>query len=224
MDDEIGTGTRWAALAMIVGAIMVSLYFFSAFDSDETETTMAERIERSAESNRRRGRRGSSSSPSDRRRRGQGGTFAPPGVAESELDPQQRAYRRSFSSVPDAGAMPPFVPSLHIGRLASITGDAPAEEGARCEVRVLPVAANIFNCVVRVMCDGVVLYPDGAQAAGYAPCAVEDGIVTRAEDEDVTSADGDPALQVDLAARHVRVVDDGPLGRDFSATIELRPI
>ncbi|MFK8000900.1 MAG: hypothetical protein AB8H86_14980 [Polyangiales bacterium] len=223
MDDEIGTGTRWAALAMIVGAVMVSLYFFSAFDSDG-ETTMAERIERSAESNRRRGRHGSSwSSSSERRRRGEAGTFAPPGSAETEPDPQQRAYQRSFSSVPDAGAMPPFVPSLHIGRLASITGDAPAEEGARCEVRVLPVAANIFNCVVRVMCDGVVLYPDGAQSAGYAPCAVEDGIVTRAEDEDVTSADGDPALHVDLAARHVRVVDDG-LGRDFSATIELRPI
>lgn len=221
MDDEIGTGTRWAALAMIVGAVLVSLYFFSGDDS--SETTMAERIERSAESNRRRARRGGTSS-SHNRRRGRGeGTFAPPSSSESEPDPQQRAYRRSFSSVPDAGVMPPFVPSLHIGRLASITGDAPAEEGARCEVRVLPVAANVFNCVVRVMCDGVVLYPDGAQAAGYAPCSVVDGIVMRAEDEDVTSADGDPALHVDLAARHVSVRDDGPLGR-FSATIELRPI
>lgn len=219
MDDEIGTGTRWAVFAMIVGAVMVSLYFVSG---DSSSTPMAERIERSAESRRRaRGSAGSSSHES-RTRRG-GGTFAPPG-SEAELDPQQQAYRRSFSSVPDAGAMPPFVPSLHIGRLASITGDAPAEEGARCEVRVLPVAANLFNCVVRVMCDGVVLYPDGAQAAGYAPCSVENGIVTQAEDESVTSADGDPAMRVDLAARHVRVMDDGPLGREFSATIELRPI
>ncbi|MFT5356401.1 MAG: hypothetical protein ACI9KE_003626 [Polyangiales bacterium] len=221
MDDEIGTGTRWAAFAMIVGAVMVVLYFLSG---DSTKTTMAERIERSADSNQRRARRGgTSSSNHDPRARRNDGTFAP-AVGDSELDPQQRAYRRSFSTVPDAGALPPFVPSLHVGRLASVTGDAPAEEGARCEVRVLPVAANIFNCVVRVMCDGVVLYPDGAQAAGYAPCSVENGIVTRAQDEDVTSADGDPAMHVDLAARHVRVTDDGPLGRNFSATIELRPI
>ena len=217
MDDEMGAGTRWAALAMIAGAVMVALYFVSG---DAMETTMAERIERSAESRRSRSERGGRSSGAGGRREG---TFAP-AVGEAELDPQEQAYRRSFSSVPDAGAMPPFVPSLHIGRLASTTGDAPAQLGARCEVRVLPVAANVFNCVVRVMCDGVVLYPDGAQAAGYAPCSVVDGVVTRAEDEDVTSADGDPAMQVDLATRHVHVMDDGPLGRGFSATIELRPI
>lgn len=140
------------------------------------------------------------------------------------VDPQVAAYERSWQRVGDAGPgglAPDFAPTTHLGVLQSVEGDAPVQEGARCEVRLLPVLSSLFNCVVRVACDDVVLYPDPAQEAGYAPCDVSDGIALRAHDDGVTHQDGDPSLDVDVVGRRVRVQDRGPGVAPFSADIGL---
>ena len=142
-------------------------------------------------------------------------------------DPQMLAFERSWTHVGDAGtgAGPEFAPTTHLGRVRSTSGESPIAAGARCEVRLLPVLTSLFNCVVRVACDGVVLYPHEGQAAGYAPCDVSRGMAVSAADEGVTEADGDPTLMIDVAARHVRVTDRGAGVRTFEADIDLlRPI
>lgn len=137
-----------------------------------------------------------------------------PGVAP---DPQLAAMHRSLGG--DAG-LAPFTPRAWEGRLARFRGSEPVAEGERCDVRVLPVRTRMFNCLVRVTCGGVVLYPDGPQRAGYAPCDVADGVPTRAVDDGTTPQDGDPTLEADLLARRVRVTDEGP-GRTFEAEVVL---
>jgi len=129
-------------------------------------------------------------------------------------DPQQLAYERSWARYGDAGVgsvpAPDFSPTTHLGVVRAVGGAAPVQEGARCEVRLLPVASSLFNCVVRVTCDDVVLYPDQEQQAGYAPCEVNGGIAMRALDESTTGQDGDPRLEVDVEGRRVRVFDEAP--------------
>jgi len=140
------------------------------------------------------------------------------------VDPQVAAYQRSWRRFGDAGPggrTPDFSPTTHLGVLRSVEGEAPVGEGARCEVRLLPVLSSLFNCVVRVACDDVVLYPDEAQEAGYAPCDVSDGVALRATDDGITAEDGDPRVDVDVAGRRVRVHDHGPGVAPFSADIGL---
>ncbi|MBO6936030.1 MAG: hypothetical protein JJ863_13700 [Deltaproteobacteria bacterium] len=148
----------------------------------------------------------------------------PADAGTAATDPQVAAYERSWQRFGDAGPgarAPDFSPVTHIGVLNSVEGDTPVEEGARCEVRLLPVLSSLFNCVVRVACDDVVLYPDQDQQAGYAPCDVSDGIALRATDDGVTTEDGDPTVDVDVLGRRVRVHDDGPGVAPFSADIGL---
>lgn len=148
----------------------------------------------------------------------------PRDMGPPSVDPQVAAYERSWQRFGDAGPggrAPDFSPVTHLGVLQSVEGDAPVSEGARCEVRLLPVLSSLFNCVVRVACDDVVLYPDEAQQAGYAPCDVNDGVAMRATDDGLTYEDGDPTIDVDVPGRRVRVRDDGPGVSPFSADIGL---
>lgn len=130
------------------------------------------------------------------------------GVIEpgEEDDPQVLAMRRSFG--PDAGMAAGFTPYRHRGRAVAAVGLDGVSPSAACDVRVLPVRSEGgFNCVVRVRCDGVTVYPDGALEAGYAPCDVERGVPSFASDRAPTDRDGDPELVVDLAMHLVRVRD-----------------
>jgi hypothetical protein len=68
-------------------------------------------------------------------------------------------------------------------------------------VRVLPVQSYSFNCLVRVMCDDVVIYPDDALRAGYAPCEVQGSEAISAVDD--SSTDGDREIELDVRARSV---------------------
>jgi hypothetical protein len=149
----------------------------------------------------------------------------PRDMGAPSVDPQVAAYERSWRRYGDAGPggghAPDFSPVTHLGVLRSVDGSAPVSAGARCEVRLLPVLSSLFNCVVRVACDDVVLYPDEAQQAGYAPCDVSDGVAMRATDDGVTHEDGDPTVDVDVAGRRVRVQDHGPGVAPFSADIGL---
>src|SRR5690606_2674085 len=123
-------------------------------------------------------------------------------------DPQMAAMRRSFRLDTDAstGSLP-FEPFQRRARIVDSEGALPVSRNASCEVRVLPVQTYAFNCLVRVMCEGRVLYPNPEQTAGYAPCEVEDGRPLRAVDDGHTAADGDPLVRVDVQAGTVTVED-----------------
>jgi hypothetical protein len=146
---------------------------------------------------------------------GAGGLFAAPfaptftgGVLApgEEDDPQVLAMRRSFGD--DAGMAADFTPYRHVGRAVAAVGLDGVSPSASCDVRVLPVRSEGgFNCVVRVRCGDVTVYPDGALEAGYAPCDVERGVPTLATDHAPTERDGDPELLVDLDLHLVRVRD-----------------
>ena len=148
-------------------------------------------------------------------------TYGEPGQ-----DPQLAAMWRSFQHARPAEAESPelpFEPTARRADLVDSDGDVAANPSS-CDVRVLPVSAYQFNCVVRVMCDGQVLYPNANQTAGYVPCEVdEDGRVVRAVDDGSTGSDGDPLVNLDMAAGTVTVEDfeaDG--SRRYRATLRIR--
>lgn len=147
----------------------------------------------------------------------------PPAEADDEAwDPQMAAMRRSYRVVGDAGgAALPFDPTERSARVIASEGALPVSEDARCDVRVLPVQTVSFNCLVRVVCDGQVLYPNPEQTAGYAPCEVEDGQPVSALDEGHTAADGDPRIRVDLRAGTVTVGDGGDGVDAYRATLQI---
>jgi hypothetical protein len=126
------------------------------------------------------------------------GTYAT-GVAHED-DPQMQAFERSYTTAEDAGVRQPFSIAYHRGTLVSASGTA-VRPGASCEVRVLPVQSYSFNCLVRVMCDDVVIYPDDALRAGYAPCEVQGSEAISAVDD--SSTDGDREIDLDVRARSV---------------------
>ncbi|MFO0714523.1 MAG: hypothetical protein U0353_32075 [Sandaracinus sp.] len=123
------------------------------------------------------------------------------GVAHED-DPQMAAFHQSYATAEDAGVAQPFSIAYHRGTLVSASGVA-VHPGASCEVRVLPVRSYEFNCLVRVMCDDVVIYPDDAQRAGYAPCEIENSEAISAEDR--SSTDGDREIDFDMHGRSVVV-------------------
>jgi hypothetical protein len=131
-------------------------------------------------------------------------------TSASQEDPQREASRRSFHGG-DAGiAALPFPETWARGHLLSIEGDRDVRAGAECWVRVLPVGGGGYNCLVRVMCEGALLYPDSSQQAGYAPCDVENGRVVRGTDSSTSGRDGDPTLDLDMGQRQLQVRDTTP--------------
>ena len=145
-------------------------------------------------------------------------------LAESlrRTDPQLFVSRRSF---PDGGVQQPaFGPMTRVGRLELYQGTEDLRSDAACDVRVLPVRTRRFNCLVRVMCDGVVVYPNPAQTAGYVPCDLEGGLPVRARDDGTTEQDGDPTLDIDLGIGQVEVTDEREDGVSVRARISLPPL
>lgn len=141
-----------------------------------------------------------------------------------EHDPQLAAMWRSFQSMrdPEAESPPlPFEPTAHRAQLVDAEG-AVSTNPTSCDVRVLPVESAPFNCLVRVTCDGAILYPNERQDAGYVPCDVQDGRPIRALDDGQTDRDGDPLVDLDLAGGTVTVEDYAPDGqRRYRATLRI---
>lgn len=140
-------------------------------------------------------------------------------------DPQLGAMWRSFHSMsgPDGEAPElPFEPMAHRAELLESEGDVNASPTS-CDVRVLPVQSGSFNCVVRVMCDGRVLYPNPSQTAGYVGCEVDDeGRPIRAVDSGNSRSDGDPLVSLDLENGTVTVEDFDSSGeRRYRATLRI---
>ena len=120
------------------------------------------------------------------------------------------AFHQSFQGDVDAGIPQPFSIAYHRGTLISSSGAAGVRPGASCEVRVLPVRSYEFNCLVRVTCDDVVIYPDDALRAGYAPCQIEGNEAVSAIDD--SSSDGDREIDLDVRGRSVVVSEHAPGG------------
>lgn len=141
-----------------------------------------------------------------------------------DRDPQLDAMWRSFRFAPqdERGERElPFEPTAQRATLLEAEGEL-AGGATSCAVRVLPVAANAFNCVLRVMCDGEILYPDPRQRAGYVPCEIENGRPVRAVDDGHSSRDGDPLVSFDVHSGTVTVEDFLPSGeRRYRATLRL---
>jgi len=146
---------------------------------------------------------------------------ADPHGRDRVYDPQRSAMDRSFEVRRDAGAALPFAPAQRRARIVSHEGALAAAPDAACEVRVLPVRTARFNCLVRVLCGGEVLYPNPRQTAGYAPCELEGGEPVRVEDRGHTALDGDPRVSVDLREGTVTVEDRGDRVSPFRATLQL---
>lgn len=145
----------------------------------------------------------------------------PPPADDERWDPQMRAMQRSFRAEGDAGpASMPFQPRQLEAFLVQtdLAGTAP---GQACQVRVLPVQTRLFNCLVRVVCNGRVLYPNAEQTAGYAPCDVVDGNAVRAVDDGHTAQDGDPLVTFDMSAGTIEVSDHGDGVTPFIARLRL---
>jgi hypothetical protein len=140
-------------------------------------------------------------------------------VVEALVDPQMHTCRRSFADPSTA----PFAPVAYRGTLTQARGlDLPV--GTNCEVRLLPVRDATFNCLIRVTCGGVVLYPDRAQTAGYVTCELEGRSPVYALDALPTGRDGDPAVTFDARTRRVVVEDiEHPAGSTFEVAIHLDP-
>ncbi len=77
--------------------------------------------------------------------------------------------------------------------------------GTPCTLRVVPVSMQDFNCHVEVVCNGQTIY--GGLPTGYAHCDVDRATLLHATDSDVTVADGDPAINVDLTSYRAVVTD-----------------
>ena len=134
---------------------------------------------------------------------------APLSPLEDRFDPQYWAMRRTYGAITDAGAGPPFAPFARSARLIAREGAVHAEVGASCDVRVLPIATERYNCLVRVRCGEELFYPNASQTGGYVPCEMEEGRPVRVNDMGHTALDGDPRLRLDLAAGEVTVQDLG---------------
>jgi hypothetical protein len=154
----------------------------------------------------------------------QDGFWRQPPMEDLERDPQLAAMWRSFHHRRDAESEAPplpFEPLAHRAELVDAEGDVSASPQS-CDVRVLPVSSGRFNCVVRVTCDGAVLYPNPSQNAGYVPCDIENGRPVRAVDDGRTDADGDPLVDLDLEGGTITVEDYGADGqRRYRATLRI---
>lgn len=74
--------------------------------------------------------------------------------------------------------------------------------GERCTVAVRNESRGRFACRVQVECGSIPLF-GGRIPGGFAQCTARDGRWVRAEDNEVASRDGDPALELDVASRAV---------------------
>lgn len=147
----------------------------------------------------------------------QNGAVSVPPLVEALTDPQLSRFRASFEPEADL----PFRPTGRRGRITSSRGlDLPPD--ASCDVRVLPVAdPSGFNCLVRVVCGGVVVYPNQSQTAGYVACEVDGRGPQRAEDSMPSVRDGDPSILLDLASGTVQVGDRDHESSLYDVTIAL---
>lgn len=144
---------------------------------------------------------------------------ADPRGLDRVYDPQRDRMRRSFRVLADGGLEAPFDALRLPVRIESHEGTLPVSPTAACELRVLPLREPPFDCLVRVMCAGEVLYPNPSQTAGLNRCVREGDRLTTIDDPVPAEVDGDPRIAVDLEAGTILVSTEGEPGQRFSARL-----
>ena len=152
---------------------------------------------------------------------------AMPAISEAHdrvYDPQRAAMRRGFRiTADDAGAALPFEPLERSAVITSVTGTLPFGSDAACTARVLPARSGRFNCLVRVICAGRIVYPNQAQTAGYVRCDLDgDGRPIRIADSGHSALDGDPMVHFDVASRELVVEDRGDGVQPFRLALQVQ--
>ncbi|XXX76819.1 hypothetical protein WMF30_55135 [Sorangium sp. So ce134] len=104
-------------------------------------------------------------------------------------------------------------------RVVESTGPSPVKPGAKCALRVSPLARG-GKCLTRLDCGGRMLY--GAGTTGVSECAVEGDQIARVHDGNTTPNGGDPAFDLDVAAGQATVRDEGK-GGAWTVGIKLDP-
>jgi hypothetical protein len=105
------------------------------------------------------------------------------------------------------------------GVVKVVEGSPSAAAGATCTVLLTRERAANQSCRVRVRCGGAELY--GAGSGGYAMCTFTGARVQQVTEEQTTKQDGDPAMELDLAANNITVRDTTPA--PWKVTIRLDP-
>ena len=104
------------------------------------------------------------------------------------------------------------------GVVSAVSGAAPLRVGARCDLRVGPIAAD--KCMARLTCGGAILY--GKPGSGMTDCTLIDAAIAHVSDTEPTSKGGDPELDVDVGAGAM-VLADEIHGATWSVTFGLAP-
>lgn len=102
--------------------------------------------------------------------------------------------------------------------VSAVSGAAPLRVGARCDLRVGPIAVD--KCMARLACGGAILY--GKPGSGLTNCTLSDNAVAHVSDTEPTSNGGDPELDVDVGAGTM-VLADEIRGARWSVTFGLAP-
>lgn len=105
------------------------------------------------------------------------------------------------------------------GTATTIVGEPGVASGAACTVTIDP-SEGAPSCHVAVVCADRTLYGEGS--SGYGHCAVDAGGALVMRDGNPGSVDGDPMLDLRLAANEVVVSDQGRAGT-WVVTITTRP-
>lgn len=210
----------WLFALVCVGACALTVYLVAGASDIDHGPEVVRQDDRPTDRRRDDSQRWRQADPSSHSPRNYDPDLDPALIHEDDgPDPQMEAMDR-WTGPADAGVALHFTPTTSRGQIASIEG-LPLATGTECSVRVLPIQTYGFSCMIRVVCDGIVLYPDPEQGAGYVACDVENGRPTTAIDDGYTYADGDPTVHFDRHRRRVTISDDGPGVPHFRAEIEL---
>ena len=120
-------------------------------------------------------------------------------------DPAALALSLLLVSVLGSGCGRP-APSGHVAEVTEARHPK-LSGGERCEVKVTDAYKFGLNCRISVVCAGQQLY-GGKRLGGYALCELDaHDHAARSLEENISREDGDPAIDLDVAAGTVRVWD-----------------
>jgi hypothetical protein len=128
------------------------------------------------------------------------------------------------SHVPPAGGGPQLTLSTRPGLVSGTSGAAPVQAGNQCSVEIGPAGSDsVFNCRIRVTCGTQMIY--GAGTSGYNHCVISTSAgaqVIEAHDTGVSTADGDPRMDIQTASGLI-TVSDGVGAGTWTVTVQLTP-
>lgn len=99
-------------------------------------------------------------------------------------------------------------PEVYEARVVAARGPLVPQRGDPCTIEVIRTDDPLFNCRIRIVCNGDVVY--GLADGGYNACYAQGARFVFARDRNGTRIDGDPRLYFDLVGGRVLISDDAP--------------